>query len=184
MFKGVVSLVQKELSSNLLFHLCILEYLVNYVTLLEEHNVGDDWIWICKWGKIYQFLDIFLIQEMAPLRQTSATSTKWNPVINGLLRLINKTSPYQKFKNFHMHITIDAKWLLQIFSLFYSFIFFFQMICLQVSRILLKYSVNLFNCLSVIWQSKECTHIRLNLIIFILKYFIFFIANLLKVQCF
>lgn len=41
-FKGVVSLVQKELSSNLLFHSCILEYLVNYVTLLEEHNVGDD----------------------------------------------------------------------------------------------------------------------------------------------
>lgn len=41
-FKGVVSLVQKELSSNLLFHLCILEYLVNYVTLFEEHNVGDD----------------------------------------------------------------------------------------------------------------------------------------------
>lgn len=70
------------------------------------------------------------------------------------------------------------------FSLFYSVIFFFQMICLQVSRILLKYSVNLFNCLSVIWQSKECTHIRLNLIIFILKYFIFCIANLLKVQCF
>lgn len=52
--------------------------------------------------------------------------------------------------------------------------FFFQIICLQVSRILLKYSVNLFNCLSVIWQSKECTHIRLNLIIFILKYFIYF----------
>lgn len=98
--------------------------------------------------------------------------------------LIKSGRPYQKFKIFHMHITIDAKWLLQIFSLFYSFIFFFQIICLQVSRILLKYSVNLFNCLSVIWQSKECTHIRLNLIIFILKYFIFFIANLLKVQCF
>lgn len=41
-FKGVVSLVQKELSSNLLLRLCILQYLVNYVTLLEEHNVGDD----------------------------------------------------------------------------------------------------------------------------------------------
>lgn len=41
-FNGVVSLVQKEFSSNLLFHLCILEYLVNYVALLEEHNVRDD----------------------------------------------------------------------------------------------------------------------------------------------
>lgn len=51
-FNGVVSLVQKEFSSNLSFHLCILEYLVNYVALLEEHNVRDDWIWIWLWSWI------------------------------------------------------------------------------------------------------------------------------------
>lgn len=51
-FNGVVSLVQKEFSSNLLFHLCIFEYLVNYVALLEEHNVRDDWIWIWLWSWI------------------------------------------------------------------------------------------------------------------------------------
>lgn len=41
-FKGVVSFVQKELSLNFLFYLCIFEYFVNYVILLEEYNVGDD----------------------------------------------------------------------------------------------------------------------------------------------
>lgn len=189
-FNGVVSLVQKELSANLLFHLCILEYLVNYVALLEEHNVIEmtesEFANVVKslWSRIFSWTKKWLHIDKRVLLPPNEIQ-----FLMGYCDLLIKPDliriSFSEFKIFHMHITIDAKMASATFSVcFIVSSFFFQVSCLQVSKILLKHCVNLHNCLSIIWQSKECTCNRLNLIIFILKYFIFFIANLLKVQCF